>query len=92
MSEQIRLRIVGAVQGVYYRASAQRAARGLGLVGWVRNTEDGAVEAVAEGPAAALASFVDWCRQGSPAARVDEVQVERAPATGAFTSFDVRRG
>lgn len=89
--ERVELRITGRVQGVFYRASCAEAARGLGLVGWVRNAADGSVEAVAEGPSAALDSLVEWCRRGPPAARVDDVQVRRTTATGEFPSFAVRR-
>lgn len=91
MNQRATVRIVGKVQGVWYRASAEKEARALGLSGWVRNTADGAVEAVAEGPRSALEAFLAWCRQGPPAARVDEVEVGWAPATGEFTSFSVRR-
>jgi acylphosphatase len=78
------------VQGVCYRASAADAARGLGLTGWVRNLPDGTVEAVAEGPRQDLERLVAWCRQGPPAARVAEVEVEWSAATDSYSRFDVR--
>ena len=39
----------GSVQGVFFRAETRNRARALGVEGWVRNTRDGAVEAVFEG-------------------------------------------
>ena len=90
-AERVELRITGRVQGVYYRASCAEAARQLGLVGWVRNVDDGSVEAVAEGPHEALESFLAWCRRGPPAARVDDVGARWLPASSEFTSFAVRR-
>ncbi|AKU91406.1 acylphosphatase [Vulgatibacter incomptus] len=91
MNERVELRIVGKVQGVWYRASAAKAAQERGLVGWVRNMPDGSVEAIAEGPRPALESFIDWCRKGPPAARVDEVRESWSEAGGELTAFDVRR-
>ena len=71
MSEAIRLRIEGRVQGVGYRAFVEYSALDRGLEGWVRNRRDGSVEAVFAGPAASVAQMVDACRGGPPGARVD---------------------
>ncbi len=75
-----RLRIRGRVQGVAYRAWATETARTLGLSGWVRNRRDGSVEALVAGDGKAVADFVALCRQGPPAARVDQVDEEPGPA------------
>ncbi|NHN59277.1 MULTISPECIES: acylphosphatase [Halorussus] len=68
--------VSGEVQGVYYRANTRDTAREEGVDGWVRNLDDGRVEAVFEGPADAVESLVEWCHTGSPAADVDDVEVE----------------
>ena len=86
---RVELRIVGRVQGVFYRASARARARVLGLTGYARNLDDGAVEVVAEGDEESLERLVAWCRIGPSAARVTRVDVTRAPATGEFAGFDV---
>ncbi|WP_373045647.1 acylphosphatase [Vulgatibacter sp.] len=88
---RVELKIIGRVQGVFYRASAQRAAEERGLLGWVRNTGDGAVEAVVEGPRPQVEDFVAWCRQGPVGARVDEVEANWSPARAEFSDFRVRR-
>lgn len=67
--------VVGRVQGVWFRASTRDMARELGLAGWVRNLPDGGVEAVFEGPRAAVERAVAWCRTGPQAARVDHCDV-----------------
>jgi acylphosphatase len=70
-----RVVVSGRVQGVFFRDSCQRAAAAAGVSGWVRNRQDGAVEAVFEGEADAVASMVTWCHQGPSHARVDQVEV-----------------
>jgi acylphosphatase len=75
------LRIAGRVQGVGFRYAAAETARALKLAGFVRNCQDGTVEAVAEGEAAAVAEFVAWCGHGPAGARVTRVDVtDEAPA------------
>jgi acylphosphatase len=72
------LRITGHVQGVFFRGWAGDHARALGLRGWIRNRSDGSVEAVAFGQADAVDRFIALCRQGSPSAHVERVDVEAA--------------
>ena len=68
--------VSGTVQGVYYRATTRDTARDAGVDGWVKNLPDGRVEAVFEGPEDAVESMVEWCHEGSPAAEVEDVEVE----------------
>lgn len=70
-----RVLVGGRVQAVGFRQSCADAARGRRVAGWVRNRRDGSVEAVFEGPEAAVDAMVGWCRTGPPAARVDRVEV-----------------
>ncbi len=83
--------VTGRVQGVSYRAATAAEARGLGLVGWVRNLPDGSVELEAEGDPAHVTALLAWCAHGPPAARVTHVAVDDQPPTGADTDFVVRR-
>ncbi len=71
---QIQVLITGRVQGVWYRGWTVKQATRLGLDGWVRNREDGSVEAVFAGPDDQLGAMIDLCRQGPPAARVDGIE------------------
>ncbi|MQA01435.1 MAG: acylphosphatase [Streptosporangiales bacterium] len=75
--------VSGSVQGVFFRDSCRRAADAAGVAGWVRNRSDGTVEAVFEGPAAAVDQLVEWCRQGPRHARVSVVQTYQEQPTGA---------
>ncbi|NEU56380.1 acylphosphatase [Halorussus sp. MSC15.2] len=82
--------VSGKVQGVYYRANTRDAARERGVDGWVQNLSDGRVEAVFEGPEDAVESMVVWCHTGSPAADVDDVEVEYEAPEGE-EGFRIRR-
>lgn len=69
-----RLVIHGRVQGVFYRDWAVRTAQALGADGWVRNREDGTVEALVEGPEDVVDAFVTAARDGPSAGRVDRIE------------------
>ncbi len=74
--ERVRVVISGRVQGVWYRGWMVDEARARDLHGWVRNRRDGSVEAVFQGPAAAVAEMVAVCHQGPPMARVVTVETQ----------------
>ena len=81
--------VSGTVQGVYYRANTRDTARERGVDGWVRNLEDGRVEAVFEGDDPDVEAMIEWCRTGSPRAAVDDVDVEYGPPEGE-SGFEIR--
>lgn len=87
---QAHVLVSGLVQGVGYRLTTQTIARQNGLTGWVRNLPDGRVEAVFEGTQSQVTQMLEWCRQGPPAARVDDVTVEYHAPQG-LQAFQVRR-
>jgi len=89
-SKAVKLRVTGRVQGVFYRASTQREARRLGVVGYVRNLRDGGVEVWAQGDAAAVDELVDWCRGGPPRAEVARLETEDLEPDPAMHAFEVR--
>ena len=60
------------------------------MKGWVRNRLDGRVEAVFEGTPRAVASAVDFVREGPPLAIVSDVEVREEPPKGDCSSFEVR--
>jgi acylphosphatase len=67
--------VSGKVQGVYFRATTREEARKQDVDGWVRNLDDGRVEAVFEGPEEDVESLIEFCHEGSKTARVDDVEV-----------------
>jgi len=77
-------RVEGRVQGVGYRFFVQSRAEDLQLAGSVRNMPDrSSVRVEAEGPREVLEALIEDLREGPPAARVDRVEVEWLPPTGA---------
>ena len=82
--------VSGRVQGVAYRANTRDAARDRDLDGWVRNLDDGRVEAVFEGEEDAVEGMVEWCHTGSPVASVEDVEAEYGDLEGE-SGFEIRR-
>ena len=93
MSDRTRAHVLisGRVQGVFFRATTRDAARERDIHGWVRNLDDGRVEAVFEGPREDVEAMVEFCHQGSDRARVENVEIEYGDPEG-FAGFEVRRG
>ena len=79
---RLHLTVTGRVQGVGYRWFVRQLAEKLGVSGWVRNREDGSVEAEAEGSPGALDELVARLKTDNPAARVDSVALVPVPPKG----------
>ncbi len=84
-----QISIKGKVQGVFYRLETQKAAKKLGVSGWVRNQPDGTVAALAEGERAAVETLIEWCQTGSPRAAVSKVDVEWTAFSGRHHDFKI---
>jgi acylphosphatase len=92
--ETIRRHVIvnGKVQGVFFRDSTREAAENEGVSGWVANRDDGAVEAVLEGPPAAVEAVeavVEFCRMGPVSADVTSVDVSEEEPEG-LSGFETR--
>jgi len=87
---RVHLVIRGSVQGVFFRASTREKAVSLGLKGWVRNLQDGSVEAVFEGDIENLREAVQWCSIGPPGAHVIKIDEKWNDYIGEFSSFAVK--
>ena len=88
--ETLNIKVTGRVQGVYFRAHTQKTAKRIGATGSVRNKSDGSVEILAQGKKAALDKLVQWCHQGSPASKVEDVIVNNFDTDEIFEDFVVR--
>ncbi len=83
-----RLRITGRVQGVGYRDWFVRVAQGHDIRGWVRNREDGSVEALCAGEEKRINAMVALAYQGPPLARVEDIRISDAQG---IVAADFRR-
>jgi len=77
--KRVRVIIEGRVQGVAFRNWTVDEASKRGLSGWVRNRRDSTVEAVFAGDDAVVDDMVTACRQGPPAAHVQNVTTRDEP-------------
>jgi len=84
-----RVVVRGRVQGVFFRDSTEKEAGSRGVSGWVRNRDDGTVEAAFEGEPDAVEAMVEFCRSGPSRADVDDVEVSEEEPEG-VEGFSVR--
>lgn len=84
--KQVRIRITGHVQGVFFRATAQEEAEKLRLFGVAKNETDGSVTIDVGGNDDRINEFIGWCLHGPEGATVDHIDVQETqfPETGEF--------
>lgn len=85
----VNIKILGEVQGVFFRHSARLKAREIGITGFVKNEPDGAVYLEAEGGEKALSQFLEWCRHGPESAKVEKVESSSGNVEG-FSDFVIK--
>jgi acylphosphatase len=88
--KRVHVFISGRVQGVAFRHYAVKTARSLNLGGWVRNLDDGRVEALFEGDGTAADAMLAWCWRGPASARVTRVDVQEEPFSAQYEDFKIR--
>ncbi|MPS25726.1 acylphosphatase [Pigmentiphaga sp.] len=86
--ETVIVHVTGRVQGVGYRLATVRRAHMVGVGGWVRNNDDGSVEALVQGTPDQVDQMLEWMRQGPPQARVDDLASERRFIDRRFARFE----
>lgn len=90
--QRVRRRVIahGRVHGVFFRDSTRSEAQRLHVDGWVRNVDDGTVEAVFEGEPDAVDAMVAFCRRGPEKARVTRLAVDELSAPEGLAGFEIR--
>jgi acylphosphatase len=87
-----KYRVLGRVQGVGFRYFADRAARQLGLCGYVKNCPGGSVEAYAIGEPETLDRFKLLLTEGPRSALVTSVEESDELVSSRYTSFVIQGG
>ena len=90
MKTRAHVIVSGAVQGVFFRHRTKREADSRDVKGWVRNRDDGGVEAVFEGDEEAVKAMVEFCKRGPAGAKVTEVDVAWENYAGEFREFEIK--
>jgi len=85
--ERLQIKVYGLVQGVSYRYFVKKEAEYHGLVGTVKNLDDGTVKVVAEGVKNNLDLFLATISQGSDYSEIGNVETIWSKATGGFRDF-----
>lgn len=86
--KHLTMRIFGKVQGVFFRVTTKEHAERLGITGFVRNEPDGSVLIEAEGTAAHMKEFSQWCSEGPEGAIVESIIDEEGKVEG-YTAFEI---
>jgi acylphosphatase len=84
--------VSGRVQGVFFRQNTLEKAQTLNLKGWVKNTEDGKVEAVFEGDKEKIKKILEWMRIGPPLAKVENLEIRWEDFKDEFENFEIKYG
>lgn len=87
--QRIHIFVSGKVQGVFFRQAMRVMAIKNNVTGWVRNLDDGRVEAVLEGDTENVTTLVEWAHGGPANARVQDVEIRNETHSGEFTEFNV---
>ena len=89
MKQAYAVTLSGRVQNVGFRFATVEKAQEIGIKGFVKNKPDGTVYIEAEGEADDLNRFLEWCKEGPPAAKVENSETQEIPIQE-FTGFNVK--
>lgn len=85
-----RVRVQGRVQGVGFRYFVYKYARRNGLTGWVKNLNDGSVQAYFEGPQTEINKVIELCKTGPAGANVKDLSLDWSTPEGTWKDFDFK--
>ena len=88
-NQRVRVFVKGKVQGVFFRQALKVKAKQSSVYGWVKNLQDGRVEALLEGKDENVNVLVEWCHGGPANARVEDVEIRNEEYSNEFSNFEV---
>ena len=86
---RVHIFITGKVQGVFFRQAMKVISIKNSVYGFVRNLNDGRVEAVLEGDDNNVNTVIEWCNSGPANSRVESVEIKNEEPAGLFSNFNV---
>ena len=90
MKVRVHMFVSGRVQGVFFRSETRQKARIHNVTGWIRNLPDGRVEVVFEGEDESVKKLIEFCKRGSPGARVTKTEIALETYIGEFRDFGIK--
>ena len=90
MNKRLHVFISGNVQGVGLRYFLRNKAMRMGINGFVRNLQDGRVEAVFEGNDEGLQKVIEFCKRGTFISKVKNLDVKEESFRNEFREFEIR--
>ncbi|MEK6647186.1 MAG: acylphosphatase [Candidatus Firestonebacteria bacterium] len=90
MNTATHIFVSGIVQGVCFRAFVYENARAFNVNGWVRNLNDGRVEAFFEGSKKNIDKMIELCKIGPSGAKVTNIDINDEIYTGKFKDFTIQ--
>ncbi len=89
MFSEIHVIVKGKVRGVGYRDFVERYTHEKGLFGWIKNNQDGSVEAVIQGSPDELKDCIEVLNQGSLLAKVETLSVDWGTPEKQYEEFQI---
>lgn len=91
MLKQVHLYIKGDVIGVGFRAWTKIQAKIIGVTGWMRNKDEGSVEAQIQGEEEKVNQIIESIKKGSPVSHVVGVEIFWQEPKEIFDQFDIKK-
>jgi len=82
--------ISGKVQLVGFRSYIKKKADELGIKGWIRNLDDGRIEAVFEGEENNVKIILEYCKKGPISAEVKNLDMKKEEYKNEFKDFEIK--